>query len=190
MADDDITLDTAALRVLAHPTRLALLNRLRQQGPATVRQLAAHFELDSGAASYHLRRLAAGGLIEEDTERGTKRDRWWRARHRTSLHDPATSPDVAASRAYAQALALADSETLRRAATEIVPVMPDEWFGVSAFMSHMLHLTPGELDAMKGELARVIERYRDRESTDGAERVAVHLQLFPLPGDPLLAEEA
>ncbi|NGO15453.1 winged helix-turn-helix transcriptional regulator [Streptomyces sp. HC44] len=186
MADDgttDITLDTAALRVLAHPTRLALLNRLRQQGPATVRQLAAHLGLDSGAASYHLRRLAAGGLIEEDTERGTKRDRWWRALHRISVHDPATSPDDAASRAYAQAVALADGETLRRVAAEVVPVMPDEWFDVSGFMSYMLQLTPGELDAMKGELARVIERYRDQRPTDGAERVAVHLQLFPLLDD-------
>ncbi|NGO46697.1 winged helix-turn-helix domain-containing protein [Streptomyces ureilyticus] len=186
MADDgttDITLDTAALRVLAHPTRLALLNRLRQQGPATVRQLAAHFELDSGAASYHLRRLAAGGLIEEDTERGTKRDRWWRALHRISLHDPATAPDSADSRAYAQAVALADGETLRRVAAEVVPVLPDEWFGVSGFMSYMLRMTPGELDTMKGELLRVVESYREREPADGAERVAVHLQLFPLLAD-------
>jgi DNA-binding transcriptional ArsR family regulator len=182
MADDDITLDLdrVALRVLAHPMRIALLNRLRQQGPATVRQLAAHFELDSGAASYHLRRLATGGLIEEDTERGTKRDRWWRARHRISMHDPAVSPGAAENRAYAQALALADGEALRRAAAEVVPLLPDEWFGVSAFMSDMLHLTPGELDAMKGELAGVIERYRVRERTEGAERVAVRLQMFPL----------
>ncbi|MEU9786324.1 helix-turn-helix domain-containing protein [Streptomyces phaeochromogenes] len=183
MADDDITLDTAALRVLAHPMRLALLNRLRQQGPATVRQLATHFELDSGAASYHLRRLAAGGLIEEDTERGTRRDRWWRARHRISMHDPSLSPDATEHRAYVQALALADGETLRRVAAEVVPVLPDEWFGVSTFMSQTLHLTPGELDAMKRELAGVIERYRTGEPTEGAERVAVHLQMFPLLAD-------
>ncbi|MCX4903278.1 winged helix-turn-helix domain-containing protein [Streptomyces sp. NBC_00878] len=192
MADDDITLDTAALRVLAHPMRLALLNRLRRQGPATVRQLATHFALDSGAASYHLRRLAAGGLIEEDTERGTRRDRWWRARHRISTHDPSTSPDAAESRAYVQAVALADSETLRRVAGEVVPVLPDEWFGASAFMSRTLHLTPGELDAMKRELAGVIERFRVREpaeeaeteaegaEVEGAERVVLQLQMFPL----------
>ena len=183
MADDDITLDTAALRVLAHPTRLALLNRLREQGPATARRLAAHFELDSGAASYHLRRLAAGGLIEEDTERGTRRDRWWRARHRVSTHDPSVSPGAPENRAYVQALALADGEALRTAAAELVPVLPDEWFAVSAFMSRTLTLTSGELDAMKRELVGVIEGYRLREPAEGAEQVAVRLQLFPLLAD-------
>ena len=85
------------------------------------------------------------------------------------MHDPSTSPDATESRAYVQALALADGETLRRVAGEVVPVLPDEWFGVSMFMSQTLHLTTGELDAMKRELAGVIERYRTGEPTEGAD---------------------
>ncbi|WP_279583109.1 helix-turn-helix domain-containing protein [Fodinicola feengrottensis] len=115
----DVTLDTATLRVLAHPMRLALLNHLRHHGPATGRQLAAIFGIDSGAASYHLRKLAAGDLIDEDEERGTGRDRWWRALHRTSFHDPAQSPDQEAGRAYAQALVLAYADTLRTLAGQV-----------------------------------------------------------------------
>ncbi|MFJ6569726.1 ArsR/SmtB family transcription factor [Streptomyces sp. NPDC091292] len=190
-----VTLDTAALRVLAHPTRLALLNRLREHGPATVGQLAGHFDLDSGAASYHLRRLAAGGLIEEDTARGNRRDRWWRARHRISMHDPADTDlaGAADSRAYVQALAMAHGEALRRAATETVPVMADEWFAVSAFTDHTLRLTPTELDRMKTELLAVVDRYRehaasaDTESTGaestGAAPVTVRVQAYPLLTD-------
>ncbi|WP_372352254.1 hypothetical protein [Streptomyces sp. KL116D] len=53
--------------------------------------MARQFDLDSGAASYHLRKLAEGGLIEEDTGRGNRRDRWWRALHAGSQHDPAES---------------------------------------------------------------------------------------------------
>ncbi|GLZ79617.1 hypothetical protein Afil01_44240 [Actinorhabdospora filicis] len=51
MADSFVTLDAAALRVLAHPMRLTFLGHLRQHGPATARQLATRFGLDSGAAS-------------------------------------------------------------------------------------------------------------------------------------------
>ncbi|MZD10586.1 helix-turn-helix domain-containing protein [Streptomyces sp. SID5785] len=182
---DEITLDTAALRVLAHPVRLALLNRLRSEGPATARQLARHFDLDSGAASYHLRRLAAGGLIEEDTERGTRRDRWWRALHRRSQHDPGErgGPD---GRAYTQAVALAAADTLRRAAVQTVPSMPDAWFAVSAFSDVSVEVTPAELGALKDELFAVVERYRERGPSAGAARAVVQFQVFPADpaGDP------
>jgi DNA-binding transcriptional ArsR family regulator len=177
----DITLDAAALRVLAHPMRLSLLNRLRQYGPATATQLAAVFGLDTGAASYHLRRLAAGGLIEEDESRGTGRDRWWQAPHRSSFHDPAGylagSPDAADSRAYAQAGVLAYSDELRRVAG-IVPMLPDDWYGASIFSDYTLRLTPDRLNALKAELVAAIARYED----DEGEAVSVQLQAFPLLG--------
>ncbi|WP_432877139.1 helix-turn-helix domain-containing protein [Kribbella sp. CA-245084] len=177
----DIVLDAATLRVLAHPMRLTLLEHLRQRGPATARQLAAHYEIDSGAASYHLRRLADGGLIEEDLERGNRRDRWWRARHRSSVHDPANGgPDERQdSRAYLHAVVLAYSEQLRRLAYT-APLQPDDWYEASTFSNYTLQLTPAELNEAKSELAAVIKKYRDRANAAGAP-VAVQLHAFPLP---------
>ncbi|MFE9662683.1 helix-turn-helix domain-containing protein [Streptomyces sp. NPDC005955] len=189
----DLSLDPRALRVLAHPVRVALLTRLRWHGPATGRQLARHFDLDSGAASYHLRRLAAGGLIEEDRERGSKRERWWRPRHTTTEHDPArTGADGTGQRAYVQAVALAQSETLRRVATETVPALPDPWFGAVAFTDHQLWLTPDEARRMQHELAEVIARYgargdARRTEADGAGAagpVAAHVQIYATSGGP------
>ncbi|MGX2993023.1 ArsR/SmtB family transcription factor [Streptomyces sp. JNUCC 64] len=202
----DLSRDPRALRVLAHPARLALLTRLRHHGPATVRQLARHFDLDSGAASYHLRRLAAGGLIEEDPGRGTRRERWWRARHTGTQHDPAHSatdparatgddvrsgPDSGddADRAYSQAVALAQSELLRRVAIETLPALPDAWYRATAFTDHRLWLTPDQTRAMRAELAEVIARYRAEgearreDGTDGdtAGPVAAHLQVYGTP---------
>ncbi|MFF2944483.1 helix-turn-helix domain-containing protein [Streptomyces niveus] len=185
--DHDVTLDAAALRVLAHPVRLVMLNTLREHGPSTARRLAKELELDSGAASYHLRRLAAGGLIEEDEERGTRRDRWWRARHQRSYHDPATvAPDERqGSRAYANAVVLAYGDQLRRLAAD-VPLFPDDWFEASIFSDYSVSLTPGELEEMKRELVGVIAKYRTRgassegaEPAEGAARVSVQLQMFP-----------
>ncbi|WP_433164288.1 helix-turn-helix domain-containing protein [Kribbella sp. CA-247076] len=176
----DIVLDAATLRVLAHPMRLTLLEHLRQRGPATARQLAAHYEIDSGAASYHLRRLADGGLIEEDLERGNRRDRWWRARHRSSVHQPADSgPDERQdSRAYLHAVVLAYSEQLRRLAYT-APLLPDEWYEASMFSNYTLRLTPEELNEAKSELAAVIKKYRDRGDGAGVP-VALQLHAFPL----------
>lgn len=177
----DFTLDTAALRVLAHPMRLALLNRLRQYGPATARQLAGHFGLDPGAASYHLRKLAAGGLIEEDETLGTRRDRWWRARHRQSVHDPAAAPPEQRedSRAYAQALALHYGNHLHEVAREVVPTLPEEWLGATAFSDFTLQLTPAELDELRRELFAVVAAYRERRSPE-ARPVSLQLQAYPL----------
>ncbi|MBO1334558.1 helix-turn-helix domain-containing protein [Streptomyces sp. VRA16 Mangrove soil] len=174
----EFTLDSAALRVLAHPMRITLLNELRRQGPATARQLARRFELDSGAASYHLRRLAAGGLIEEDTGRGNRRERWWRALHRASQHDPAERGG-GEGRAYAQAVALAAAETLRRVAAHAVPGMPDAWFAASAFSDVDVDVTPDELRRLKEELHAVVARYRDRPPSRGAARATVQIQVFP-----------
>jgi DNA-binding transcriptional ArsR family regulator len=176
----DIVLDVAALRVLAHPMRLTLLEHLRQRGPATARQLAEHYEIDSGAASYHLRQLADGGLIEEDTQRGTRRDRWWQARHRSSVHDPASGgPDEREdSRGYLNAVLLAYSEQLRRLAYT-APLLPDEWYEASTFSNYTLRLTPAELNELKSELAAVVKKYRDRDDESGTP-VALQLHGFPL----------
>ena len=53
-----LRLDTTSVKVLAHPLRSRLLGALRLGGPATATALAARLATNSGAASYHLRRMA------------------------------------------------------------------------------------------------------------------------------------
>src|SRR5205809_979570 len=74
--------DVRALRALAHPLRNRLLGQLRLNGPATASALGRAIGESSGSTSYHLRRLAAYGFVEEVEGQGTARERWWRARHR------------------------------------------------------------------------------------------------------------
>jgi DNA-binding transcriptional ArsR family regulator len=185
MDEQDIRLDTATLRVLAHPLRLTVLHLLRERGPATATRVAAELGINPGAASYHLRRLAAGGLIVEDENLGSGRDRWWKAAHRQSIHDPSAGPadHRAAGRAYTHALVLARIEQLRRAAQE-VPLLPREWADVSTYGDFTLTLTPAEVARLRAELFDVIRRYRD-EPADDAEAgvpVSVQVQAFPVPG--------
>ncbi|MFF9571004.1 ArsR/SmtB family transcription factor [Streptomyces sp. NPDC014685] len=184
-ADSDIELDTAALRVLAHPLRINVLALLRRGGPSTATKVAGELGINPGAASYHLRRLAAGGLVVEEPGRGTGRERWWRAAHRQSVHDPASAApeQQEAGRAYAHAVALACAERLRAAAQE-VPSLPEEWFEVSTFGDFVLRLAPKDVARMRDEVFAVVSRYR-QVADRGAEElvpVAVQVQAFPVPG--------
>jgi DNA-binding transcriptional ArsR family regulator len=179
----DVVLDTAALRVLAHPMRLSFLHHLRDHGPTTGRRLAAHFELDSGAVSYHLRKLAAGGLIEEDVERGTRRDRWWRVKREALYHDPATGAGDAAeqdNRAYLHATLLSYGDALRRYAAD-VPHLSRPWLNVTMTSDRSLRLTPAQLTDLKQDLVAVIDRYRDLPEQGGSQPVSIHLHTLPPP---------
>ncbi|MBC2904662.1 winged helix-turn-helix domain-containing protein [Streptomyces cupreus] len=53
------------------------LTRLQRHGPATSADLAAEFDEDRGATSYHLRQLARFGFTEEDTARSSGRRKYW-----------------------------------------------------------------------------------------------------------------
>ena len=73
--------DVTAVRALAHPLRLRMLDLLRFDGPATATMLAGRVGESSGSTSYHLRQLARHGFIEEVAKTGG-RERWWSYRER------------------------------------------------------------------------------------------------------------
>lgn len=56
--------DPEALRALAHPLRLRLLERLRSGGPQTVKQLAAALDVGKTTLYYHVRLLQKHALIQ------------------------------------------------------------------------------------------------------------------------------
>ena len=76
-------LDAQAVKVLAHPLRSRLLSALRSGGPANATDLAQRLGTNTGATSYHLRKLASVALVEETGE-GHGRERPWRAS--TDMH--------------------------------------------------------------------------------------------------------
>jgi DNA-binding transcriptional ArsR family regulator len=107
----DALLSPKALRGLVHPIRLRLLDLLQADGPATATSLGQRIDQSSGVTSYHLRVLAEHGFIVEDTERGTGRDRWWRAARRTTSFtfrmpdDPGSAETIEAAEQYVRLVA-------------------------------------------------------------------------------------
>lgn len=179
-----VNLDSAQLRILAHPLRSRLLGALRLYGPATSTGLAQRLDTNSGATSYHLRKLAEVGLVTEDTERSVGRERFWRAGHTmTSWVETefSTDPD---DRAAADWLLGQHTLIKYRWVTDWFAERQNwstEWRNAADNSDFLLELNPEQLAAMRDELHAVINRYLDVESKPDAERVTVLLDMFPSP---------
>lgn len=147
--------------------------------------------MNSGTASYHLRQLGAAGFVEEDTERGNARERWWRSVHRTIwFNDPELAEqEPEAALAYQQSVAaiytLRTQQTLNGLQT-----MPSAWRNTFDMSDWALRLTPEETATLYEELKDVISRYRRDDpgsaasAPEGAERVAVITHILPEPDAP------
>ena len=73
----DLGDDPLAMRALAHPVRIRLLEELTFRGPLTATQAADHVGESPSSCSFHLRTLAKYGFVEE-AGGGTGRQRPWR----------------------------------------------------------------------------------------------------------------
>ncbi|HEY9392067.1 MAG TPA: winged helix-turn-helix domain-containing protein [Mycobacteriales bacterium] len=178
-------IDARSLRGLAHPLRMQLLQLLRLDGPATATGLARRLGENTGTTSWHLRQLAEHGFIEEDPERGNRRERWWRAVNESTVLSGGEFLDDPDTRGPLQVV-LHEwlNQTYTRAAAFLAEA--DQWdreWHTAATMSDWddLHLTPDRLRALNEELFAVVERHRAAGDPDepGAEQVIVQLQSFP-----------
>jgi len=108
--------DPQVMRAMAHPARLAIMERLSDGAVATATECAEVCGLSPSATSYHLRALARAGLVEEAPSRGDGRERVWRAPH-TSLriHTETDSPETMSAARELMDLVLArDEEQIAR----------------------------------------------------------------------------
>lgn len=168
--------DTAADALLAHPVRAALLELLRTRPTLTSADAARELGGNTGLYSFHLRRLARYGLIEEAPGvRG--RVRPWR------LATPRPEPSAEAGPDLGDIARGLEDESYQRW-LDRRDQAPARWWRDEAF-SQVVYLTPRELTALGGAVRELIAEYRDRESRPatrppGAEPVAVVARLFPL----------
>lgn len=177
-----------ALRALAHPQRLRMLGLLRVEGPATATTLAARLKLNSGATSYHLRQLARHGFIEEDTERGNARDRWWRSRHEatTFLHDASDEDALDAGLAFAEAALNAQISEMHRALARHAELSP-EWRKASTISDYIIPLTAPKAEALLDRIAALVEEAMAEAPKAGSayepgvEPFTIMLHAFPRP---------
>jgi DNA-binding transcriptional ArsR family regulator len=183
----DVT-DVRALRALAHPLRGKLLGHLRTYGPSTATRLGQEFGESSGSTSYHLRQLATYGFVAEVPDEGNGRDRWWRARHRSTHFDTEDFLDDPAGREAVDELLLRQvGQQQRLLANHLTErhELDDDWRTAASMNDWALHLSPASVRELAEELNAVIARWRDTREEPDQPFVSVLLDLFPVRKYPL-----
>jgi DNA-binding transcriptional ArsR family regulator len=161
-------LDARALRILAHPLRSRLLTELRVHGPATASELADRLDTNTGATSYHLRKLEDVGLVS-DTGTGAGRRRVWQAATRGHAWNPsdfAGDEDAEASLAWLTSHYLTQLTARAERWFQVEREWPQEWRDALGYGDDGVRVTPAQAQQLREEIWDVLRRYRDAGADD------------------------
>lgn len=176
--------ERSALRALAHPLRSRLLAELRVHGRATASDLARALGTHTGATSYHLRKLAEVGLVE-DTGTGAGRRRVWRALDlapAAGLEDEPLDEDDAQAADWLALDYLAHFDERARGWLSERSTHDPVWRAACGLEDHTVQVTAEQVTALRAELLEVLDRYRRvGQGNPAAKRVVVYTCALPLP---------
>jgi DNA-binding transcriptional ArsR family regulator len=190
--------DARAMRALAHPLRLALLEALLHAGTLTATQASELLGESPANCAFHLRTLAKYGYVVE-AGGGRGRERPWRRAHVT-LQITSDQEDPSAAIAADELGQYWLDTILDRARANLSRdgTWPPEWQHnlLLGQNEHILYVTPQEAAELGMEFFRLFRRFEDREDHPenrpaGAMPIEslllsyplLHLASRPVPGD-------
>ena len=184
--NDVIHLDATALRVLAHPLRSRLLSELRLHGSATATELADRLTTNTGATSYHLRKLESVGLVS-DTGTGEGKRRVWEAAsrgHEWTPSDFVGDADAEASLSWLSRHYFSELEGWADRWFAAERTWTRAWRDALGYGDDGVHVTPAQAMAMREDIHQVVQKYRDagRGEPDAAD-LMIWTILLPV-GEP------
>ncbi len=195
--------DPAVLRALSHPARLRMLDVLQARGAATATQCAEVVDLSASACSWHLRQLAAAGLVTDAGPGADGRQRRWRAAvpsWQVQLQDIDAEPEEAQGLdlALTQALLAASDATVEAHTVRAAQGQePEPWRQAAVVSNTTLRVTAAELEDLVAQIMVLLDPYRIRWRPDErpAQRViSAALRLVPaaphLDAESTTAEES
>lgn len=168
--------DPRAIRALAHPARLVIIEALSPGEELTATELAAVTGLSPSATSYHLKALAKWGIVEAGEARVDGRDRPWKATGRSVTISSQGSGSTAVAEIAIMNTFLDRNRAIATEFLEHQASEPPEWRDAAELASHDYWLTAEELakaiQAMRDALAPYEQRRRDARP-EGSRRVRI-----------------
>ncbi|QNE47425.1 helix-turn-helix transcriptional regulator [Glaciihabitans sp. INWT7] len=152
--------DARALRALAHPLRLAILNHLMAFGAQTASACAEAVGSTASNCSYHLRSLARYGFVES-LPSADGRERPWRSAA-TGFEFRGEEGTDAAATAVERLISEAqidDGARLQKKALAVQAQTPAQWRDAASANSYALLMTPTELRILADSLDALIRPY-------------------------------
>jgi DNA-binding transcriptional ArsR family regulator len=177
---DLVLTDPQAMRALAHPGRLALLDRLRREGEATVAQLASDRAESPTEVEEDLGELEQFGLVTRSAGR-------WSAVGKGFVFEVPEDPaGQAAARELSNVMLLHYVDLPRRWVAETEPRLELDWVRAAGLLNARVRITADELRELQDDLERllapVIARQPDEVPPDAAQ-VRILSYFLPEPGD-------
>jgi DNA-binding transcriptional ArsR family regulator len=174
--------DPKAIRALAHPARLAVLEELYTGRELTATECAEIAGLSPSAMSYHLRSLERAGIVERADPTDDGRERPWRA---AGGYLQVESESFIAEAAALGAIVMSRLSDQFAAWVARRGEESTAWQDAATVASGQVYLRLDELKELSEAMESVFAGYRDRyqgEPPDDARRV--RLAVFAFPSEP------
>jgi DNA-binding transcriptional ArsR family regulator len=181
-------LDVAAMKALAHPLRVQILEALANYGAQTACGLGELLNESSGSTSYHLRQLAKYHFVQEVADKGTARERWWE-RSKGSIElggaGRAANPVFAeASRTVTREIERSRAAALEEFVTYGHDRLPAQWQEAGILSIAHARLTADQLAKFSRQVddfsCKLLTELKDAGAQPGSRPVQVHFNAFPL----------
>jgi DNA-binding transcriptional ArsR family regulator len=176
--------DPRAIRALAHPARLAVIDELYTGRQLTATECAAIAGLSPSAMSYHLRSLERFGIVERAEGAGDGRERPWRAAGSYLQVDSRNGGlgEVAAAAALGSTVLSRTVEQYERFLARRAAETP-EWVAAAEASFGQVWLRPEEAEEIGRKFLDVIEQYHGRRKDRPADARRVRLAVLVFPVD-------
>ncbi|MEV7404936.1 helix-turn-helix domain-containing protein [Streptomyces sp. NPDC091267] len=163
LGDIEIT-EPKAMRALAHPVRLAILERLQRHGAATATQLSPDVGATPSVTSWHLRHLAGFGLVRDAEAGGDRRERRWEAVARGfRFAMPEDEEGRSAARVLSREMFDRAAGQPQRWVAETEPDLDQVWRGLAGLANTRVVVSPEELAAIEDAIEGVLAPYVTRD---------------------------
>lgn len=179
--------DARAIRALAHPLRVQLMELIGREGEITASRAAEALGESPGNMSWHLQTLAKYGLVEEGPGKG--RSRPWHAVSRSRSFDTGmTDPEQAAAGEALERTLLARTAEQLREWWALRLTYPEKWRRAAFVSDTVAYLTPEELREVMEEIISIYQRFEERRTLERRPKDAAPVRLYahghPLPPTP------